>query len=48
MRIPFAGLRRGAEKAGPWDGKDARALLFELGGMAGSSVWVELDNVRLY
>jgi imidazolonepropionase-like amidohydrolase len=48
VRIPFAGLRRGAEKVAPWDGKDARALLFELGGTAGSSVWLELDNVRLY
>jgi hypothetical protein len=48
VKIPFATLRRRAAGAGPWDAKDARALLFELGGPAGSSVWMELDNVRFY
>ena len=48
VKIPFASLRRRAAGAGPWDAKDARALLFELGGPAGSSVWMELDNVRFY
>ena len=48
VKIPFASLRRRAAGSGPWDAKDARALLFELGGPAGSSVWMELDNVRFY
>jgi hypothetical protein len=48
VRIPFASLRRRAPNAGPWDAKDARAVLFELGGTAGSNVWMELDNVRFY
>ena len=48
VKIPFASLRRRAANAGTWDAKDARALLFELGGTAGSSVWMELDNVRFY
>ena len=48
VKIPFASLRRRAANAGTWDAKDARALLFELGGTAGSSVWMELDNLRLY
>ena len=48
VKIPFASLRRRAANAGVWDAKDARALLFELGGIAGSSVWMELDNVRFY
>jgi hypothetical protein len=48
VKIPFASLRRRAANAGAWDAKDGRALLFELGGTAGSSVWLELDNVRFY
>jgi uncharacterized cupredoxin-like copper-binding protein len=48
VKIPFASLRRRAANAGTWDAKDARALIFELGGIAGSSVWMELDNVRFY
>ena len=48
VKIPFASLRRRAANAGAWDAKDARAVLFELGGNAGSSVWMELDNVRFY
>ena len=48
VKIPFASLRRQAAGAGAWDANDARALLFELGGPAGSSVWMELDNVRFY
>jgi imidazolonepropionase-like amidohydrolase len=48
VKIPFASLKRRAADAGSWDAKDARALLFELGGTAGSSVWLELDNVRFY
>jgi imidazolonepropionase-like amidohydrolase len=48
VKIPFASLRRRAAGAGPWDAKDARAVLFELDGPAGSSVWMELDNVRFY
>jgi hypothetical protein len=48
VKIPFASLRRRGGNASTWDAKDARALLFELGGTAGSSVWMELDNVRFY
>jgi hypothetical protein len=48
VKIPFASLRRRAANAGTWDAKDGRALIFELGGIAGSSVWMELDNVRFY
>ena len=48
VEIPFASLRRRAAGAGPWGLKDARTLIFELGGTAGSSVWMELDNVRFY
>jgi imidazolonepropionase-like amidohydrolase len=48
VKIPFASLRRRAANAGSWDAEDARALLFELGGAAGSSVWIELDNLRFY
>jgi hypothetical protein len=48
VKIPFASLRRRAANSGTWDAKDARALIFELGGTAGSSVWMELDNVRFY
>jgi hypothetical protein len=48
VKVPFASLRRRANNAGTWDAKDARALLFELGGTAGSNVWMELDNVRFY
>jgi hypothetical protein len=48
VKIPFADLHRRADNAGSWDAKDARAVLFELAGTAGSSVWLELDNVRFY
>jgi hypothetical protein len=48
VKIPFASLRRRGGNTGTWDAKDARALLFELGGSAGSSVWMELDNLRFY
>jgi hypothetical protein len=48
VKISFANLRRRAANAGTWDAKDARALIFELGGTAGSSVWMEFDNVRFY
>ncbi len=48
VKIPFTSLRRHADGAGAWDARDARALLFELSGPAGSSVWLELDNVRFY
>ncbi|MGD0776575.1 MAG: hypothetical protein ABSC05_27480 [Candidatus Solibacter sp.] len=48
VKIPFTSLQRRAANTGSWDGKDARALLFELAGTAGSSVWLELDNVRFY
>jgi hypothetical protein len=48
VKIPFTALRRRAANTGSWDAKDARALLFELSGSTGSSVWMELDNVRFY
>jgi predicted amidohydrolase len=48
VKIPFASLRRRAANAGSWDAKDGRSLFFELGGSAGSSVWMELDNVKFY
>jgi hypothetical protein len=48
VKIPFADLHRRADNAGSWEAKDARAVLFELAGTAGSSVWLELDNVRFY
>ncbi|MCX6626935.1 MAG: CIA30 family protein [Candidatus Solibacter sp.] len=48
VKVPFASLRRRAANSGSLDLKDARALLFELRGTAGSSVWMELDNVRFY
>jgi hypothetical protein len=48
VQVPFASLRRRAANGGSLDLKDVRALLFELGGTAGSSVWLELDNVRFY
>ena len=48
VKIPFASFKRRAANAGPWDAKDGRVLLFELTGSAGSSVWMELDNVRFY
>jgi hypothetical protein len=46
VRLPFAKLTR--READRWSGKDARVLGFELSGPAGSGVWFELDNVRLY
>jgi imidazolonepropionase-like amidohydrolase len=48
VKIPFAELKRNAENAPSWTGKDARALLFELSGAPGSKVWLELDNVQFY
>src|ERR1035438_7966754 len=48
VKIPFASLKRRTANADPWDAKDARSLFFELAGTAGSSVWMELDNVRFY
>jgi hypothetical protein len=41
-------LKAQAADAGSWDAKDGRVLLLELGGAAGSSVWLELDNVKFY
>ena len=46
VKIPYAQLKRRA--GGTWDGKDARALLFEISGAAGTAAWMELDNVRFY
>ena len=48
LKIPFASLKRRTANAGSWDATDGRVLLFELAGSAGSSVWMELDNVRFY
>jgi imidazolonepropionase-like amidohydrolase len=48
VKIPFAGLKRKTEGGPSWTGKDARALLFELSGTAGSKNWLELDNVQFY
>jgi imidazolonepropionase-like amidohydrolase len=48
VRIPFAALKRRAEDAPAWSGKDARALWFELSGAAGAKAWLELDNVQFY
>jgi imidazolonepropionase-like amidohydrolase len=48
VKIPFAGLTRKTEGGPSWTGKDARALLFELSGTAGSKTWLELDNVQFY
>ncbi len=46
VKIPYTALKRRA--GGTWDGKDARAILFELSGTAGGAAWMELDNVRFY
>ena len=48
MKIPFGALRRKAEGAKAWSGRDLRALAFELSGAPESVVWLELDNVRFY
>jgi hypothetical protein len=48
VKIPFAALKRKAEGGPAWSGKDARAVMFELSGAAGSKVWAELDNVQFY
>src|SRR5215831_9429829 len=46
VRVPFADFKKRA--VAMWNGKDTRALLFELSGPTGSGVWLELDNVRFY
>jgi len=48
VKIPFSALRRRAANGPAWTGKDARAVVFELSGAAGSRVWLELDNVQFY
>ena len=47
VKIPFSELRRksGAEV---WDGKDGRALYFDLSASPSTPAWMELDNVRFY
>jgi len=47
LKIPFSALARAAP-APAWTRKDARALLFELGGAPGAKAWLELDNVQFY
>ena len=46
VRVPFADFKKRA--VATWNGKDTRALLFELSGPTGSGVWLELDNLRFY
>jgi len=48
VKIPFSVLKRRAENAPAWTGKDARAVIFELSGAAGSKTWLELDNVMFW
>jgi imidazolonepropionase-like amidohydrolase len=48
VKVPFPSLKRRAADSPAWSGKDARALLFELSGVAGSHAWLELDNVQFY
>jgi amidohydrolase family protein len=48
VKIPFSALRRKAEGAKAWTGRDLRALLFELSGPAGSGIWLELGNVHFF
>jgi imidazolonepropionase-like amidohydrolase len=47
VKIPFSALKRKTEGAA-WSGKDARAVLFELSGAAGTKTWLELDNVMFW
>ena len=46
VKIPFSALTRRRE--GAWSGKDARAILIELSGAAGTKTWLELDNVMFW
>jgi len=48
VKIPFSALKRRAENAPAWTGKDARAVIFELSGAPGSKTWLELDNVMFW
>ena len=48
VKIRFTSFKQRSAKPGLWDATDARALLIELAGAPGSSVWMELDNVRFY
>jgi hypothetical protein len=47
LKIPFDALKRSGEGE-PWNPRAVRALVFELSGAPESTVWLELDNVRLY
>ena len=48
VKIPFSALKRRAEGAPAWTGKDVRAVWFELSGAPGSKTWLELDNVMFW
>ncbi|MBV9084511.1 MAG: amidohydrolase family protein, partial [Acidobacteriaceae bacterium] len=48
LRIPFSSLRRDSEEPTNFDARDLRAVAFELAGPAGSTAWLEIDNVRFY
>jgi imidazolonepropionase-like amidohydrolase len=48
VKIPFASLERRAAEAAAWNGRDVRALLFEISAAAGAGAWLELDNVKFY
>ena len=48
VKMPFTALKRRAENAPVWSGKDTRALWFELSGPPGTKAWMELDNVQFY
>jgi imidazolonepropionase-like amidohydrolase len=47
VRIPFTALRSAVQNAA-WNGRNIRALAFELVGPAGAGVWLELDNVSFF
>jgi hypothetical protein len=47
-KIDFSSLTRKDGPAVPWTGTDLRDLVFELSGPAGSSEWLEIDNLRFY